>query len=93
MKLLSGKWQGKLGNLTLVVTFERNEKGDFVGSLEIPERKQKGIPITEASFSNGQLTLKEKLANAEITGELSDDVFDGEWIQGGYNTPLTLKKE
>lgn len=93
MKLLTGKWQGKLANMTFILTFEKTEKGDFVGSFEIPEQKLKKVPIIEAKFSNGNLTLKELIVNGEINGKLSGDVYDAEWKQEGFQSPLTLKKE
>lgn len=93
MKLLSGKWQGKLGTVTLVFRFERTEKGDFLGFLDSPDQGATGLEFTEANLSDGMLSLKLKIANAEFKGKLSDNSLAGEWIQGGTNTPLTLKKE
>lgn len=93
MERLSGKWQGKLGPLTLVFRFKKTEKGDFLGFLDSPDQGAKGIQFTEASLSDGKLTLKVKMANAEFKGQLSDESLVGEWVQGGKNTPLTLKKE
>ncbi len=93
MELLSGKWQGKLGNLTITMLFEKNKTGDFVGFIQIPQQRLFKLPITEADYSNGKLTLKEKIGIAEVKGELSENAYEAEWIQGGNSTPLTLKKE
>ena len=94
METLSGEWKGKLGPLTIVFRFERNEKGEFLGFLDSPDQGAKDIQITEASLSDGKLILKVKLVNGEYKGQLSDDVLDGEWTQGGGGTnSLTLTKE
>jgi hypothetical protein len=93
METLTGKWQGKLGALTIIFRFEKTKKGDFLGFLDSPDQGATGIEFTEANLNDGMLTLKVKIANAEFKGKLSDGSLAGEWIQGGTNTPLTLKKE
>jgi hypothetical protein len=93
IKTLSGKWNGKLGNTNLVFRFEKNEKGELLGFLDAPDSNSKDIQITEGSMSEGKLILKIKLANVEYKGKLSKDSFEGEWMQGGQNIPLTLKKQ
>jgi hypothetical protein len=94
METLSGEWKGKLGPLTIVFRFERNEKGEFLGFLDSPDQGAKDIKITEASLSDGKLILKVKLVNGEYKGQLSDNSLVGEWTQAGAGTnPLTLTKE
>ena len=93
MDQLLGKWQGKLGPLTMIFRFEKTDSGDFVGFLDVPEQGVKGMPITAATFADGQLTIKEKMANAEYSGQLSGNSLVGEWKQGGRGNPLTLTKE
>ncbi len=95
MKLLTGKWQGKVGSVTIVMRFEKTAKGDFLGSFEIPEQKLEKIPIIEAKFSNGNLSIIDITRDSEIIGELSGDVFDAELIQAqaGSKIPITFKKE
>ncbi len=73
--------------------FEKNEKGELLGFLDIPDQGTKDIQVTEGSISEGKLVLKIKLANIEYKGKLSKDSIEGEWIQGGQNIPLILKKE
>ena len=93
MNTLSGKWKGKLGGLELQLRFEKNEKGDFVGFAAIPRQKIKGAPISEATFNDGYLTLKLKLGNIRIEGQLKNNLFTANWVQGVNKTPLPLKKE
>ncbi len=93
IKTLSGKWNGKLGNTNLVFRFEKNEKGDLLGFLDAPDSNSKDIRITEGSINEGKLILKIKVANIEYKGKLAKGSLDGEWMQGGQNYPLTMKKQ
>ncbi len=92
-KRLSGKWKGQLGPLSMVFRFETSDTGDFVAFLDIPNQKSKDIPITEASFSDGELSLKVQGIFSEFKGQLSENELAGEWIQAGRSNPLTLVKE
>ncbi len=92
MDQLMGKWQGKLGPLTMIFSFEKTGNDECVGFIEVPEQGVKGAPITKATLSDGKLTLKVKMANAEYSGQLSGDRLVGEWKQMGQSTPLTLTK-
>jgi len=92
MDQLLGKWQGKLGPLTLVLRFETAEKGNFVGFIDSPDQGAKGIPITEATFTNGRLELKVKAIGGGFGGQLSGNTLSGEWKQMGQSNPLTLTK-
>ncbi len=93
MDQLSGKWQGKLGPLTLVFRFGKTDKGDFVGFIDSPNQGTKGVPIKEAALSDGQIELKFPTVGGEYTGQLTGDSLVGEWKQGGQSNPLTLTKE
>jgi hypothetical protein len=97
MEGLTGEWHGHLkmpANMIHVeCRFEKTEKGEFVGFYGVPDQNIKGLPLTEASFSDGKLTLKIKVANAEFKGKLEGDKLTGEWARAGLsNIPLTLKK-
>lgn len=89
MKALSGKWKGKLGNDNMVFRFEKNKNGDFTGFIDNIDNNQIGIPIKEASMSEGSLTLE--IQYNTIKGKLSGGTLECEWGQG--KTPLTMKKE
>jgi len=94
---LSGEWHGQLeiptGLIHVSFRFETTEKGDFVGFYEVPDQHVKGIPIKEADFTDGKLTLKIKVANAEFKGTLAGDLLTGEWMQAGLsNIHLSMKK-
>jgi hypothetical protein len=91
MKTLSGKWKGNLGSYNMVFRFEKNKDGDFLGFIDNTDTNQTGIPILNASMSEGKLTLRN--VNAVIKGKLSKDSLECEWTQGAQITPLALKKE
>lgn len=93
MDQLSGEWQGKLGPLTVLFRFEKTANGDFLGFLDSPDQGAKGIPITEASLTDGRLEIKIKAIGGEFSGQLSGSSLSGEWMQGGQSHLLTLTKE
>jgi hypothetical protein len=100
VKLLLGKWNGKLatlgGTLTPVFRFEKTKDGDFVGFINFsngPRQEAKGVPFTDGNLSNGNLILKAEGSNIKFKGQLSSDKLEGEWTQGGMNNPITLTKE
>ena len=70
MDQLLGKWNGKLGPLAIVFRFEKTEKGDLVGFLDSPDQGAKRIPITDAGFGDGKLTLKIASVDSEFSGRL-----------------------
>lgn len=92
MKLLSGKWKGKLGPLAIVFRFERTEKDVFAAYLDMPGQSVRGMQFTEASLIDGMLTLKLKAVNGEFKGEILEDSLVGELIRAGIKNPLSVKK-
>ncbi len=94
---LAGEWHGELatprGLIHMAFKFDVTKNGDLVGFYEVPDQNVKGIPVKEADYADGKLTLKIKVANAEFKGTLSGDMMKGEWVQAGLsNIPLSLKK-
>jgi len=97
MEQLSGEWYGPLktpaATLSIVFKFATTEKGEFAGFLDSPDQGAKGIPVTEANFNDGKLTIKVKVVQAEFKGQLADKELTGEWSQAGASSmPLLLKK-
>jgi hypothetical protein len=93
MNKLTGKWTGKFQNLTVVFRFEKSKNGDFLGYTDSPDQGGSGIPVTEASYDNGKLTLKVSSIGAEYEGKLSDNKLDGTLTQMGMKNSLSLTKE
>ena len=90
---LLGKWNGKLGSLAIVFRFETKGKGNFVGYIDSPNQGARGIPITEATFTDGQLELKIKGVGGEYKGQLSGNSLSGKWTQMGRTNRLMLIKK
>jgi len=102
MDQLSGKWNGKMASWDgksdpsdLIFRFEKAKNGDFKGFVDMPAQGTTGMPVTEATLSNGKLTLKIKAAMAvEFKGQLSGDKLVGEWVTAGAKgISLSLTKE
>jgi hypothetical protein len=92
MNQLRGKWTGKIGSLNVIFRFEVTKDNDFVGFIDSPDQGAKGIPVTDAKFSDGELTLKANSVNGEYKGKLSGDTIVGPWIQNGARWILSLTK-
>jgi hypothetical protein len=98
---IAGKWSGKLttpqGTINLVMRFELNNGGQYVGYIDIPDQGLKGLPIAEAELTAGKLTTKASGAPVQFQGTLSGKSLVGQWIgqgpQGPISTPLTLMRE
>lgn len=93
MNQLQGKWNGEIGSLKVVFRFEETKDGDFVSFLDSPDQGAFGMPFTDAEFSDGELTLKEKNIHGEFKGKLSGDNIVGTWMQNGARWALSLIKE
>jgi hypothetical protein len=98
---VAGKWTGKLtvpqGSLTLVMRFEVNAGGQYVGFFDSPDQGAKGLPIAEASVAAGKLTTKMNAPPAQFEGTISGRTIVGQWTQTGpqgpISIPLTLTRE
>ncbi len=101
---LKGNWKGALEvtnpqsgqkvQLPLVIRFETNDKGEYLGYMDSPMQGAKGVAVTEASFADGKLVAKIALVQGEFNGTLTGNTLSGEWAQGGAGrkTPLTLTR-
>jgi hypothetical protein len=93
---LLGKWKGegdiRQGKPTLIFTFEKTEQGDFIGYLDMPERRFKGITISSAWLEQGILTLKLDGIRAEYRGRISGDRFSGQWSIGNRSYAVSLER-
>jgi hypothetical protein len=96
---MNGTWAGKLEltspqgqsvSLAILLRFGTSDNGQYVGFLDSPDQKAKNIPITEASFANGKLSVKVDAVKGEYNGSLSGKTLTGEWTQGGKGIPLSL---
>lgn len=90
---LAGTWKGQLGPLELMIRFERAEGGESVGYLDVPAQGASNVPVTEASLTGDQLTLRIAAIGATYTAALAGSELSGQWQQGPVNNPLTLTRE
>jgi len=95
---LRGSWVGDLdiaeANLTLaiVLRFEDNGAGEFVGFLDSPDQGANGIPITRISLEQGELELTIPQVVGEYTATLDGDGMDGTFTQLGQGRPLAMTR-
>ncbi len=99
---LNGRWNGKLEitnpagakvSLSIVMRFNTNANGQFIGMLDSPDQKAENIPITEATFTGDTVSLKVQIVNGEFKGTVSDKALTGTWTQGPNTNPLVLTKQ
>ncbi|MFC1493998.1 hypothetical protein ACFL6W_01850 [Thermodesulfobacteriota bacterium] len=94
---LTGEWYEDVKlqaqTITIIVNFKTTEKGEFVGTQDNLTSNVKGMPVFEATYSDGKLTFK--IPNAEFKGKLDGDKLIGEVVLAGSNappSPATFKK-
>ncbi len=99
---IAGTWTGKLtgqqGAITIVMRFEVNGGGQYVGFIDSPDQGAKGLPIAEASLVTDKLTTKMNAPPAQFEGRLSGKTIVGQWMQGPpgqppMSIPLTLTRQ
>jgi hypothetical protein len=99
---LTGKWSGKLtgpqGSITVVMRFEVNSGGQYVGFLDSPDQGATGLPIAEVSLAAGKLTARMTTSPpAQFEATLSGNTMVGQLTQnvgqGPMSTPLTLTRQ
>lgn len=93
MSALAGAWRGQLGPLNVVFRFETAAGGQAVGFLDSPSQGATGIPITTATFADGNLVFEVPAVRGEFSGDLSGNTLVGQWTQLGMTNPLTLTKD
>jgi hypothetical protein len=98
---LTGTWFGPLkfpgGEMTFVLRFKTNDKGEFGGTLAVPEQGGNELPASDIQFSDGKLVFKIPLVSGEYSATLANNVLTGAWKQPGPGSPpegmpVSLKK-
>jgi hypothetical protein len=99
MSTLAGSWKGTLAPpnapkpLTVILRFEYNQNGQFVGHLDSPDQGAKGIPVNAATFDKNKLTVQLDTLRGGYVGDLSGTTLKGTWTQAGNPFPLSLEKQ
>jgi|UPI0004851E11 fermentation-respiration switch protein FrsA (DUF1100 family) len=94
---ITGTWNGILKvqgmQLSLVFNIKKTENG-FSSTMDSPDQKAFGIPVTTTNFENSKLAIA--IANAGIgyEGVLgTDGIIIGTFKQSGQSFPMNLSKE
>ncbi len=94
---ISGKWHGllKVQGTELRIDFNLNKEGEALkATLDSPDQKAFGIPVSKASFEDSQLFLELTALGAQYEGELfSKDSISGTFTQRGMSFPLNLSRK
>jgi hypothetical protein len=98
---LNGAWKGKLEltspqgqkvTLAMVLRFGTSSAGQYVAFIDSPDQKAMNIPVSDATFANGKLSVKVAAVRGEYEATLSGNTLTGTWTQGPLNTPLVLTR-
>ena len=101
MDTLAGTWIGPLkfpgGELTFVLRFKTNDKGELGGTLAVPEQGGNEIAASDIQFADNKLTFKIPQVRGEYSATLANGVLTGAWKQPGPGSPpegipVSLKK-
>lgn len=93
---ISGAWNGILKvqgmQLSLVFNIKKTEKG-FASTMDSPDQKAFGIPVTTTNFENSKLSIAIANAGIEYEGVLgTDGIIIGTFKQSGQSFPMNLSK-
>lgn len=89
-----GDWQGSIsaGGQALRLVFHlKKSSGKWSGTMDSPDQRVNGLPISLASVSGKNVRIEVPKAAGTFTGSLAGTTLTGEWWQG-VTLPLTLKK-
>ena len=91
---ISGKWYGNLnlhGKQLKVVFHISNSKSGLKATMDSPDQKAFGIPVTFTEFNNSILKLDISKAGIEYVGTLNNEYnFVGVIKQSGEEFPVVL---
>lgn len=97
--LIEGSWTGELRPipggemvLTLVMRFEENDDGEYVGFFSVPEQGASNLPIDNIEMDDGELTVNINQARIEIVGDVTRDSIVGQFNQGGQTLELSFAR-
>jgi alpha/beta superfamily hydrolase len=92
-----GTWNGilKVQGMQLGLVFHINKTDNgFSSTMDSPDQKAFGIPVTKTNFENSKLTIAIANAGIEYEGVLGTDGFIiGTFKQSGQSFPMNLSKE
>ncbi|HTS51266.1 MAG TPA: hypothetical protein VMH05_25135 [Bryobacteraceae bacterium] len=93
----SGHWEGAIQTPDRAVNVEvdllRTEKGEFIGTIGIPEQSLKGLPFQKVTVVGRSVGLQAR-TDQPFDGVLSDDgrSLAGHLSVSGYSVPMNLTR-
>lgn len=91
---LAGSWRGRLGPTEVVVRFQTNDGGAYVGLFSVPAQGVMDLPVSSANLADGRFTLSIAPLQVTYTADFAGTEMSGRWQQGpGANIELSLKHE
>lgn len=93
-----GIWEGTLDvgtvKLRLAFHFDRNDQGDWSGTMDSPDQGAVGLPLDSVSWDGDSVECGMKAIGGSFSGKLDAEKrqLDGEWKQAGQKWPLVLKR-
>jgi hypothetical protein len=94
---IDGAWMGTLdtGAMRLRLVFHiTNTEDGLIATMDSPDQKVEGIPVTVVTRTGSSLKLELKQIGGAFEGKISNDLatIEGTWTQGGGTLPLVLKR-
>lgn len=90
-----GDWKGKLtlpmARLNLGFSFS-DEKTTWKGTLDSPDQKAFGIPLSKVHVNNDSIFVNLDKINLKYQGKLIQDTIQGVFEQNGFKGPLNLTR-
>ena len=91
---ITGTWNGilKVQGMQLSLVFHINKtQNGFSSTMDSPDQKAFGIPVTSTNFENSKLTIAIANAGIAFEGVLgADGIINGTFKQSGQNFPMNL---
>ena len=93
---ISGQWNGVLKvsgtQLRLVFNIIKTDNG-YSSTMDSPDQGAKGIAVTKTTFESLVLKIELTPMLIEYTGTFENNVFVGDFKQGGQSFPMNLSRE
>ena len=92
---LTGAWKGTLEvqGMEIPLVFHLSKEGAaYTATMDSPSQGATGIPVDEATWNEGSLTLVVRAAGIKYTGALQGETLEGTFYQAGMELPLILRK-
>jgi pimeloyl-ACP methyl ester carboxylesterase len=93
---ITGDWYGllKVQGMELRLVFHITEAdGNYSATMDSPDQKAFGMPVSSVSFNEDQLDLQMASIGAQYKGTLVNNRVEGNFYQGNQHFKLDLKQE